>query len=93
MKVQNNKMDLEEKEILDYFESNPIKESSESSKEEKNNAMLASANFLKKTERINIRMNKFDLNHIKRKAAQQGVPYQTLVSSVLHKYASGSSSF
>lgn len=89
--MTNYKMDAEEKEILDYFESDLNESSSETLKEERVHALSASKNFLKKSERINIRMNKFDLNHIKRKAAQEGVPYQTLISSILHKYASGSS--
>jgi len=42
-----------------------------------------------KTERMNIRMSKKDMDNLKALAFQEGMPYQTLVSSVLHKYASG----
>lgn len=42
-----------------------------------------------KTERMNIRMSKSDMDSLKRLALQQGLPYQSLVSSVLHKYSSG----
>jgi len=39
--------------------------------------------------RINIRLNSGDLKALKSKALEEGVPYQTLVSSILHKYAAG----
>jgi len=46
-------------------------------------------NTLKKDQRMNIRISRVDLNRLKAKAAEQGVPYQTLVASILHKYVSG----
>lgn len=86
---QKQLLDEEEQEILEFFEQD-VKEvySSDLVTKEKAKAENASKNFLTKSERINIRMNAFDLNHIKRKAAQEGIPYQTLISSILHKYAS-----
>ena len=42
-----------------------------------------------KNERMNIRMNERDLKALKARAVEQGLPYQTLVSSVLHKYVTG----
>lgn len=50
-------------------------------------AKEASQNFLKKDARINIRISSFDLQHLKRIAAKEGLPYQTLIAMVLHKYA------
>ncbi len=47
-------------------------------------------NTLKKNQRMNIRISKSDLNRIKARAAEEGLPYQTLVASVIHKYVSGS---
>jgi hypothetical protein len=44
---------------------------------------------LQKNKRINIRLSERDLVHIQRKAIEEGLPYQTLISSVLHKYISG----
>ena len=44
---------------------------------------------LRKNKRINIRLPSHDLVEIKRLAAREGVPYQTLISSILHKYATG----
>ena len=38
---------------------------------------------------INIRLSSADLNRLKQKAAYEGLPYQTLIASVLHKYAAG----
>lgn len=44
---------------------------------------------LRKNKRINIRLSEIDIVHIQRKAVENGLPYQTLISSVLHKYADG----
>jgi len=46
-------------------------------------------NALKKDKRINIRISGRDFTEIKRKAVNEGIPYQTLVSSILHKYVNG----
>jgi len=40
----------------------------------------------RKTKNINIRISEYDLTHLKQKAEEEGMPYQTLISSVLHKY-------
>lgn len=42
-----------------------------------------------KDKRVNIRMSSGDLNDIQIKALEQGIPYQTLIASVLHKYVTG----
>ena len=44
---------------------------------------------IKKDERMNIRMTKRDMDALKIKALEEGMPYQTLVSSILHKYLAG----
>lgn len=44
----------------------------------------------KKDKRINIRISNRDLTAIQSRASEEGIPYQTLVSSILHKYISGS---
>ncbi|MGX6960403.1 MAG: hypothetical protein ACIPMY_04120 [Rickettsia endosymbiont of Pentastiridius leporinus] len=89
--MKKYKLTEEEQEILDYFEQDHIIKKPISAEVEKeiNIAKNAAANFFKKSERINIRLTLYDLNHIKRIAAQEGMPYQTLITSVLHKYASG----
>ena len=43
----------------------------------------------RKTKNINIRISQQDLESLRRSAEQEGIPYQTLISSVLHKYLSG----
>ena len=43
----------------------------------------------RKTKNINIRINELDLSNLRRNAEEEGIPYQTLISSVLHKYLSG----
>jgi len=44
---------------------------------------------LRKDVRINIRLSSNDILNIKQIAAYEGLPYQTLIASVLHKYAAG----
>ncbi|MEE9905797.1 MAG: hypothetical protein K4305_10310 [Chlorobium sp.] len=39
--------------------------------------------------RINIRISESDLNRLKAKSLEEGIPYQTLVSSLIHRYVSG----
>jgi predicted DNA binding CopG/RHH family protein len=47
------------------------------------------ANTLTKDQRMNIRITKNDLDGIKLKAVEEGIPYQTLVASIIHKYVTG----
>jgi len=44
---------------------------------------------LRKDKRVNIRMAERDLVRFQKTAVQEGLPYQTLISSVLHKYING----
>ncbi|MCB2262397.1 MAG: hypothetical protein LGR52_05580 [Candidatus Thiosymbion ectosymbiont of Robbea hypermnestra] len=46
-------------------------------------------NALKEEKRIDIRISNRDLVAIQKRALEEGIPYQTLISSILHKYASG----
>ncbi len=50
----------------------------------------AAAYTFKKDKRINIRISNRDLVAVKSRASEEGIPYQTLVSSIIHKYVSGS---
>jgi len=52
-------------------------------------AKIAARNTLAKNARVNIRMNQNDLLGLKAKAAAEGIPYQTLLSCLVHKYVSG----
>ncbi len=44
---------------------------------------------LQKTKRINIRLTPRDLDGMQRRAVEEGIPYQTLMASVIHKYVTG----
>lgn len=55
---------------------------------EKKRFQAIARNTLNKTRNINIRLSQRDLQKIKAKAIENGIPYQTLVSSVLHRFAS-----
>ena len=48
------------------------------------------SNTFKKDKRINIRISNRDLTAIQSRASEEGIPYQTFVSSIIHKYISGS---
>ena len=83
-----NDFSEEELEILDYFERDEVVRPQDAD-ERIAEARIAASNFKKKSERINIRLTQFDLTQIKKMASRDGLPYQTLISSVLHKYAAG----
>lgn len=77
-------LNKEEKKIETDYESGKYKSISneKANKQYKNIAKTT----LDKTKNINIRLTEKDLLKIKSKAAEAGLPYQTLVSSVLHQY-------
>jgi predicted DNA binding CopG/RHH family protein len=85
--MKNNKhMNLNEyeSEILEAFESGKLKpvEPTEDFK-------AIARNTMRKNKKINIRISENDLTALQRKAARDGIPYQTLIGSVLHRFASG----
>lgn len=88
IKKRKLKLDQEEKELLDSFDRGEWKSVS-NKKHEIALAKKAAANSLRKDTRINIRLSGIDLIRIKQKAAFEGIPYQTLIASILHKYATG----
>jgi predicted DNA binding CopG/RHH family protein len=81
------KLSTEEKEILDAFEAGEFK--SVLTPERKKHLQSIAEETFKKDKRINIRISNRDLTLLQRRALEEGIPYQTLVSSVLHKYVSG----
>jgi predicted DNA binding CopG/RHH family protein len=81
-------LDAEEKEILESFERGewvPVKDM----KKWRAELQEAARNTLRKEKRINIRLSAKDLFDIQAAAAEEGMPYQTLISSIIHKYAAG----
>jgi len=81
------KLDQEEQALLEGYESQPF-QSDLDEERRLHLARLAEATF-RKDKRINIRISSRDLEALQRRALQEGLPYQTLVASVLHKYVSG----
>ena len=81
-------LDEEEKELIESIESGEWVSVKDLEKE-KRKAKEAAENTIRKNKRMNIRISERDLRNLKIKALEEGVPYQTLVSMVLHKYLSG----
>ncbi|MBS0655604.1 MAG: hypothetical protein JSR46_07500 [Verrucomicrobia bacterium] len=77
-----------EEEILEAYEKGELV-SMPDVKQKKKLAREVAANTLRKDVRINIRLSSLDVAQIKERAAYEGLPYQTLISSVLHKFAAG----
>ena len=85
--MKKNKLNTEEKEILDAIEMGHWELIKPTKSELAHYAHIAKTT-LRKDQRMNIRISRFDLNGIKAKAAEEGLPYQTLVTSIIHKYVS-----
>lgn len=83
-----SKLDSEEKEILEAFEKGELNRSKNAKQEIERHKAVAGATF-KKDARINIRLSSGDLRSLQARALREGIPYQTLVSSVLHKFVDG----
>ena len=83
-----NKTDKFEKEILKAYESGEFV-SAKPTKEDMATFKKAAQATSLKDRRVNIRLSSTDLRDIQSRAMEEGVPYQTLIASVLHKYVSG----
>ncbi len=81
-------LDKEEKELLDSFENNEWK-SVENVKERTVKMESYARATIRKDKRVNIRISERDLTELQRIALSEGLPYQTLISSILHKYVNG----
>ncbi len=82
-------LDKDEEQLITEYERGafrPIKNQDLAKKE----AMEAARRYTRKDARINIRLSTADLEMLKRRAAEEGLPYQSLISSILHKYVSRS---
>ena len=87
-KVKKIKLDKEEKNILDSFERGEWQSVKNLKKEIEKHQQFARAT-LSKDKRINIRISSKDLEEIQAIAVEDGIPYQTLISSILHRYVNG----
>ena len=81
------KLDAYEREILSAFDKGSLK--SVATKAELLKFKGAARATAVKDRRVNIRLSSIDLSDIQVKALEEGMPYQTLIASVLHKYVSG----
>lgn len=78
----------EEKDILDSFDRDewtPVKNLDAERKRIKDYARAT----MRKDKRVNIRISQRDLMELQRKAVHEGLPYQTFISSLLHKFVNG----
>jgi len=82
------KFDKEEKDILHAYESGSMKLSTPSKKEIERIKIIAKNTF-KKDKRITIRLYDHDYKGIQKKAMEMGIPYQTLISGIIHRYIEG----
>jgi predicted DNA binding CopG/RHH family protein len=81
------KLDAYEREVLDAYDKGKLK--SVATKGELAKLKAAARATAIKDRRVNIRLSSIDLGDIQVKALEEGVPYQTLIASVLHKYVTG----
>jgi predicted DNA binding CopG/RHH family protein len=81
------KLGKEEKELLESYEKGEWKSVKKKDAESKRYREYARSTFLK-DRRVNIRISTKDLEGVRKKAVEEGIPYQTLISSVIHKFVS-----
>ena len=82
------RLSKEEKELLDAVEAGEFESILTEARREE--LQVIARNTVKKDKRINIRISNRDLTAIQSRALEEGIPYQTFVSSIIHKYVSGS---
>ena len=82
------KADANEKDILESVEQGEWRSVKGAKRDQGRYARYARATF-RKDRRLNIRLSSKDLEAIQKRALEEGLPYQTLISSLLHKYAAG----
>jgi len=81
-------LDEEEKEWMDEVENGNLKSISDL-ESEKSELIESTKQSFSKGLRVNIRVSDFDLSKLKAKAIEEGMPYQTLIGSILHQYVTG----
>ena len=82
------KVDKEEREILEAYDKGKLKLSSPSKKERESIQAMAEQTF-RKDRRVTIRLYDHDLKGVQKKAMEKGMPYQTLISAMIHQYVEG----
>ncbi len=79
----------EEKDLIESIENEEWIPITENKEKEIKEAIENAKRTLRKDKRMNIRISERDLKSLKVKALEEGIPYQTLVSMILHKYVNG----
>ena len=82
-----DEVDKEERAVLDDYERDKLR--SVATKKELAKFRAAARATAIKDRRVNIRLSSNDLREIQARALAEGLPYQTLIASVLHKYVTG----
>ena len=77
-----------ERDLITAYESGEFRPV-EDQQRAKQTAVQAARRYLRKDARVNIRLSSADLEMLKQRAAEEGLPYQSLIASILHKYVSG----
>lgn len=86
-------IDDEERELYDAIETGSVSEASPVSSERKLHLQgLAKNTINEERQQISLRVSKSDLARLKAIALRQGIPYQTVLNSLIHRYVSESSS-
>jgi len=83
-----SRLPREEQDILDAFEHGGLRRSASAQDTARRHQTYAEA-LTKKDARVNIRLSSKDLRGLQKRALEEGIPYQTLISSILHKYVEG----
>ena len=83
-----NKLEQDERELLEAFEAGELERAPDATSTRKRHQAYAEAMF-RKDARINIRLSSKDLRALQKKALAEGIPYQTLIASLIHKYVEG----
>ena len=84
----SGELNIEEREILEQFERGELRRAS-GAELERERARQAARNTFNKTRRVNLRVTERDFNLAHARAREEGIPYQTLLSSIIHRYLSG----
>jgi len=82
------KLDKEEKEILDAYDTGRLRLSKPSKREKEKIRVMAETTF-RKDRRVTIRLYDHDLKGVQKIAMEKGMPYQTLISAMIHQYVEG----
>ena len=84
----STQLNIEEQELLEKFERGELHRAVHAAKEMET-AQIAARNTFNKSRKIKLRVTERDFNLAHAKAREEGIPYQTLLSSVIHQYLAG----